>query len=40
MARKRDYRARIYLPFFLLFMALIILEGRLYDLQIVQAESL
>lgn len=39
MARKRDYRARIYLPFFLLFMALIILEGRLYDLQILNHQK-
>jgi len=34
LARERDYRARIYLPFFLLFIALIVLETRLYDLQI------
>lgn len=34
MARERDYRVRIYLPFFLLFIALIVLETRLYDLQI------
>ena len=39
MAKKRDYRARIYLPFFLLFMALIILEGRLYDLQILNHQK-
>ena len=39
MARKRDYRARIYLPFFLLFIALIILEGRLYDLQILNHQK-
>jgi len=39
VARKRDYRARIYLPFFLLFMALIILEGRLYDLQILNHQK-
>ena len=39
MARKRDCRARIYLPFFLLFMALIILEGRLYDLQILNHQK-
>ncbi|MCK4617892.1 stage V sporulation protein D, partial [Candidatus Aerophobetes bacterium] len=31
--------ARIYLPFFLLFMALIILEGRLYDLQILNHQK-
>ncbi len=39
MAKKRDHRARIYLPFFLLFMALIILEGRLYDLQILNHQK-
>ena len=39
MSRERDYRARIYLPFFLLFMALIILEGRLYDLQILNHQK-
>jgi cell division protein FtsI/penicillin-binding protein 2 len=39
VARERDYRARIYLPFFLLFIALIILEGRLYDLQILNHQK-
>jgi len=39
LAKKRDHRARIYLPFFLLFMALIILEGRLYDLQILNHQK-
>jgi len=39
VARKRDYRVRIYLPFFLLFMALIILEARLYDLQILNHQK-
>jgi stage V sporulation protein D (sporulation-specific penicillin-binding protein) len=39
VSRERDYRARIYLPFFLLFMALIILEARLYDLQILNHQK-
>ncbi len=34
MARKKDYRTRIYLSFSLLFIGLIVLEARLYDLQI------
>jgi len=39
LARERDYRARIYLPFFLLFIALIVLEVRLYDLQILHHQK-
>ena len=39
MARERDYRVRIYLPFFFLFVALIILEARLYDLQILNHQK-
>jgi len=39
LARERNWKARIYLPFFLLFMALIILEGRLYDLQILNHQK-
>ncbi|MFQ6066652.1 MAG: peptidoglycan D,D-transpeptidase FtsI family protein [bacterium] len=39
MAKERDGKARIYLPFFLLFIALIILEARLYDLQILNQQG-
>ncbi len=39
MARERNYSARIYLPFFLLFIALIVLEARLYNLQILHHQK-
>ncbi|MFQ5834785.1 MAG: peptidoglycan D,D-transpeptidase FtsI family protein [bacterium] len=39
MARERDHRARIYLSFSFLFIALIILEARLYDLQILHHQK-
>ena len=39
MAKERDCRARIYLPFFFFFIALIILEARLYDLQILNHQK-